>query len=275
MSNEEEHVVEEDWSSVMSETTTGFAQHETLNVRLSPSRTLTISCVSALSPLDMMNLSHGDHDATGHRIWMGAYFFIEAIARHEDLKGLFRAKRVLELGCGSGVSGLALLNGSIVAPTSVLFTDSDPAALELCWKNCQRNLPPHDKRYSITSLEWGDSLNLTFDTVLATDVLYDISSLQPMLSTVSGTLKPRGYLVLAHVPRASLPGEAMVCTAEKLEAYITKEAREHSLELRTNIRPRDLCSNIHNTALNGISFKEMEEAGAAILVFENKADDSE
>lgn len=270
MNNEpEQHniFVEEDWSSVMSSETTGFAQHETRNVQISPSRTLSIACVPSLSPLDMMNLSHGNHDATGHRIWMGAYLFIEAFARHEYLKSLFRARSVLELGCGSAVSGLALLNASNDSALSMLFTDSDPAALELCKRNCSHNLRSNDRRYSIDTLLWGDSLDSLHDTVLATDVLYDISSLNPMLQTVSCTLKLNGHFVMAHIPRASLPGEANVGTAEKLEAFMMQQAQKYGMELKTIIRPSDLYSDESDAALNEVSFQEMEEAGATVLVF--------
>ena len=275
MSNGSGDAVEEDWSLVMSGTTTGFAQHETRRVQVSPLRALRVACVPALSPLDMMNLTHGVHDATGHRIWMGAYFFIEAIARYDSLKEFFRSKHVLEIGCGCGVSGLALLIDSFDGPKSILFTDSDAAALELCAENCQRNLSSdYDKRYSVENLRWGDFLKCNFDTVLATDLLYDISSLNPMLRTVARTLKPNGHLILAHVPRASLPGKAKVGTAEELECYIARQARKHSLELKAIIRPGNLCKDTNDAALNCISFQEMEEAGAAILVFGVEAADT-
>lgn len=269
------HPVEEDWSSFMSESMTGFAQHETQTVRVSSSQTQTILSVGQLSPLDMMNLSHGHHDATGHRIWLGAYFFMEALDKDELLgKSLFRSKRVLELGSGSGVSGLTVLSDSLSAPTSIVFTDSDPASLELCRRNCQQNLPSDDGRYSISLLEWGNSLhgndanNNKFDTVFATDVLYDTSSLKPLLCTVRASLKPGGFFLMAHVPRASLPGEAMVGAAEKLESFITTETRSYSLELDRIIRPRDLCNDAYEESLNSISLQEMQDAGAAILVFQ-------
>lgn len=270
--DESEHVVEEDWSTFVSETT-GFAQHETQLVRLSPSsssQTLSIASVPALSPLDMMNLSNGNHDATGHVVWLGAFFFIEALARIDYMKGLFRGKSVLELGCGSGVSGLALLlTGQNNSPSSLLFTDSDPASLELCERNCKSNLLPDNDRYSIAKLTWGDDSHLecSFDVVLATDVLYDISSLKLLLLTVDRVLTENGHFVLAHIPRASLPGEAKVGSVERLESFIIDQARKFKLELERIVRPRDVCGDIHYSALNDVSFREMEDAGAAILMF--------
>jgi methylase of polypeptide subunit release factors len=124
----------------------------------------------------MVNLSQGSHDATGHKVWMGAYMFVEAIAKDEFLQSLFRMKCVLELGCGTGVAGLALLDESENAPASIVFTDSNPASLELCRQNCLRNLSANDKRYSVARLHWGSAIGRDsfFDTILATDVLYDI-----------------------------------------------------------------------------------------------------
>ena len=269
MSDESEHATEEDWSSIMAKTTNGFAQHELLDVHVSPTRTLTIACVPALSPLDMMNLSRGDHDATGHRIWMGAYLFVEAIAKHACIRNLFRSKRLLELGCGTGLAGLALLNDSCDAPLSVLFTDADPAALELCRRNVRQNLSSQDKRCAVAPLEWGtdEVTGSFFDVVLATDVLYDISSVEPMLRTVKSTLRPEGHFVLAHVPRACLPGEGKVGTAKGLEDYISREANKHGLEVSMVVRPSDLCNDLQESSLNTVSFAMLEDAGAAILVF--------
>ena len=260
--NETEDVVEEDWSAVMSETTAGFAQHDTASVRVSLSQSLIISCVPSLSPLDMMNLSLGKHDATGHRIWLGAYFFVEVMVRNDHLKNLFRCKQVLELGCGSGVSGLVVV--STCDPESILLTDSDNAALDLCTRNCQRNLPANDKRYSIACLDWGDSnasFDDCFDTVLATDVIYDISSLSPIMHTVWRALKQHGHFVMAHVPRASLPGEAKVGTEEQLECFVVTAACKCGLQLKMTVRPDSLWNEGDFAPLNNVSFQEMEEAG--------------
>lgn len=195
--------------------------------------------------------------------------FIEAIARNDYIKSLFRPEgtSVLELGCGSGVSGLAVLCDPSGSPSHIMFTDSDPAALELCRRNCRSNLPCDDKRTRIASLVWGKSLGCPYDVVLATDILYDISSLEPMLLTIASTLKRSGYFVMSHVPRACLPGEEKVASAEKLELFIVDNAQKYNLELKRIVRLEDLCNSIHDKALNDVSFQQMKEAGAAILVF--------
>ncbi|KAL7469272.1 hypothetical protein ACHAXS_009534 [Conticribra weissflogii] len=49
------------------------------------------------------------------------------------------------------------------------------------------------------------SLPSSYDTIFATDVLYDLSSLRPLLITASELQKTGGFFILSHVPRASAP----------------------------------------------------------------------
>jgi hypothetical protein len=295
----------------------GFAQHEHCTIpllllsslpnSLKEPMLLQLECVSALSPLDMMQLASGDDDSTGHRIWMGAIFFLYALDRliergyfdsHnknkkintnngmiegedeekeecsiENQNEMNGALRVVELGCGTGMAGIALLKAMLMMkqsqsmigdskepfsmdqprnhqpqqvlnndhehhsyPIHVTFTDADPAVLELCSRNCQANIPNH-QLYAARQLVWShhqedyctkpnmekDGVSLSesimANVVLATDVLYDLSSLSPLLATASRLLRNTtthptvattavastcGYLILSHVPRADM-----------------------------------------------------------------------
>jgi predicted nicotinamide N-methyase len=179
-----------------------FAQHESHSIYIHSARDFQIECVEALTPLDMMNLSTGTHDATGHCVWMGAFLLIAAI---DSLKEVFREARVIELGCGTGIGGIALLlSGASSAPSFLSFTDSDPNALALCGRNCQSNLD--EPQYQLENVGWGTPLPSSvspnsFDVVVAADVLYDISCLPLLLTTAKECLKDAGYFVLVHVPR--------------------------------------------------------------------------
>jgi Trp operon repressor len=74
---------------------------------------------------------------------------------------------------------------------------------------------------------------------------------------------------MAHVPRVCLPGKAKIGTTAAVEDYISTEANHHSLKLCKVVRPSDLCEVLlEGTTMNFMSFSEMEDAGAAILVFE-------
>ena len=175
-----------------------------------------------------------------------------------------RSRRICELGCGTGGAGISLLlfsnkNNATSHDNSschVVFTDNDAESLELCRSNCELNdLDPN--HYSHELLGWGlqqqeEKDNVTeegkddqkeeeqnsssqessphllerhsFDTVLATDVVYDLKMIAPLLQTVEFLLKPKktnksaegngdddsndengGQLILSHVPRFYIP----------------------------------------------------------------------
>ena len=326
---EQEEVEEDDWSSFMcaQQADTGFARHEERSLSISDDKELRIKCVTALSPLDMINMYHGSQDATGNRIWTGALLFLEAFARplpsvlspREDKEHQPRActasssrlqdsrvtssaigstvrqrlsklrtraienKKILEMGAGTGISGLSILLSDEYSPTHVTLTDLDPAALDLCRKNCVLNAKDTD-RYIIQQLIWGAELineisRASYDTVIATDVLYDIASLPPLMQTASALLKEKGYFLLSHVPRASVQrsdgeeGGSAVANAEVLTKVIVEEASNHKLYLDSSnlstIGPMDL-SMLWDRALNEASFADMAGIDATVFVFRKK-----
>ena len=327
-------VEEDDWSSFMCSGGTAFGRHEVIILRISDGcrstmsstgsacnksdeegrrgHQISIHCVSALSPLDMIDMYHGSQDATGNRVWTGALLFLEAFARNipternrstdtcvaigelplsanrtciattiqtklcELRSQAFNNKAVIELGCGTGISGISLLAVDKDSPSSVTFTDFDGPALDLCKRNCGCNIDDKSK-YSIQQLEWGSQLKEgahpgSYDTVIATDVLYDISSLEPLMRTASELLRIGGYFILSHIPRASVDGEeetgsVAVARAEVLESLIVAEGSKHGLYLDSCFRPSELSLIWNGISLNETSFSDMDEIGAAVLSF--------
>jgi predicted nicotinamide N-methyase len=269
-----------------------FAQHETrkiysANLRTADdasmsSRYIQVECVEDLTPLDMMNLGSGIHDATGHCVWTGAFLFVDGL---HALQEYFAGKRVVELGSGTGVGGIALLRSECAVPSYACMTDADPNALDLCRRNCQHN---ELLSYKVAQLTWGDKIPPelfemeddsspgTFDTVLATDVLYDIGLLPPLFQTAVdclGGASGRRTFVLSHVPRACYSTEHPV--VDNLETHIVERAKEFGFVLEKLLRPSDLSRQEDDNdvkkqedALNGsVTLEEMEQVGAAILVF--------
>lgn len=55
-------------------------------------RYILVECVESLTPVDMMNLGAGIHDATGHCVWMGAFLLMDALP---CLQSYFHEKRVV------------------------------------------------------------------------------------------------------------------------------------------------------------------------------------
>jgi SAM-dependent methyltransferase len=302
---------EEVWPS-LSSNLEGFAQHEQLSIRLDydSDTKLDLECVSSLSPIDMVHLSNGSHDATGHKVWMGALLLCEALASNATtrasstsspgtlpFRGMFQSKRVLELGCGTGVGGLALLVSPLewnARPSHVCFTDNDDHVLDLCRRNCLGNnpclSPVPSNGISILHLNWGGAVagdwpgTSAFDVVLATDVIYDVGCLGVLLSTVSQSLVPSGSFVLAHVPRSCLPepkssgieingsgSDDDVGYQGALERHVIDSALEHGLILCDTLRPGQITQakkGCKMPALNELSLEDMEEAGAALFIFQ-------
>jgi len=300
-------------------TSSGYERYDRVSLKLSPydipgsemtfeSPIMQIDCVNTLTPLDMIALSIGTYDATGHRKpWTGAHFFIEAFLRwpanifsgHTSLDSkstssinrmdrlnslrqrIFSGKRIkrhlLELGCGTGASGIALLLSEESKDIGKLtLTDNDASVLTLAQRNCELNGLNMNKNngsisdiknqkncaVNVCPLQWDtylssknssqnvidcftekfQSLNLSQDissenhyvpmpmTVLATDVIYDIGIIRPLMETAAVLLQTekrkqtkiknkqsesefrttgedteaRDFFVLSHVPRASV-----------------------------------------------------------------------
>jgi predicted nicotinamide N-methyase len=92
----------------------------------------------------------------------------------EELSGL----RVVELGCGLAVPGIAAAR----AGADVLATDSDAEALELVAQNARAN----GVSVETAAIDWAEPDDLInrapFDLVLAADVLYERASVALLLS---------------------------------------------------------------------------------------------
>jgi SAM-dependent methyltransferase len=313
---------------------------------------ITIQSVDTtqMSLLDVCNYDYNspEVDGSGQCIWMGALFFVHALAialaaqqtRKEqtpdsatdaadcsslwDHNDYFQNQRVAEMGCGTGTAGIALLklssstySSSQLLPTPLrhlTFLDNDPQALELCRKNCQDN-EIEEYMYSVQrQTSWletpHEETHGTFDTLLTTDVLYDLKIILPFFQTASRLLsqgQPTGdnsikmddsrkkHLILSHVPRWFLPptadndnapAELPISRALALEGHIRKEALRCGFEVVKTIRPTHVLarheqsqSEQQNDLDGGAKaedqvlreeLQEMDQAGAVLWVFEKK-----
>ena len=268
----EDAVTDEDWSNHIKDSSLdGFAEHGLEVLELPDGQIIRLRCVTELTPFDMINLYNGDHDATGSKLWMGALFFAQAFPLFK--KSFFANRRVMELGSGTGFSGIALFVLSKQAncsPKELVLTDADPTALKLCRLNCDINVA-FDERIVVRSLEWSDCEFCDcemFDTIVGTDIVYDVSVVMPLLSTVSASLLIGGTFILSHIPRASLPGASKIASTGEMEKYISDAASSYSLRLIETVRPMDLTKTATNPPNALLS---MHDAGAAILLFTKDA----
>lgn len=266
--------IEEDWSCFMPDTNEIHATHEVQKINVSIDTDIEILSISAskMTPLDVTNsISGGEYDASCHMIWLGSQLFLDVIFRplfppEKTCKDTIRRinnlrnyisngseKRILELGSGTGIAGLAFLAASLESrkksdnpnrPITLILTDSDPAATQLCRRNYERNFKALQYvTFFDHVLLWGDewwdkdnesvddtSLRLeSFDIVIGTDVVYDLEFLSLFMKTSSEALSRSGLLILSHVPRFAM--------AEDVESLIIEQAEQYGLLVYEKIRP--------------------------------------
>lgn len=237
-----------------------YATHEVKTVRYPPElgrgtngrardRSFRIECIEPDTPLDINNRTQSSSacDATGHCVWAGAFLLLQCL---RDLAALdvvvVGGRRLIELGCGTGIGGLALLLAAdydpSLVPSHVCFTDNDPDALRVCERNCRRNDLPASS-YATAELAWGEDVRREmeggFDVALATDVLYDVDLIVPLFGTAARCLPSGGAFVLSHIPRACYNEGNPPRAVEDLEKYIVDEAAGCGFRLVGTLRPPD------------------------------------
>jgi predicted nicotinamide N-methyase len=118
------------------------------------------------------------------KLWPAAPLLAAAVVRNPPARGT----RVLELGCGSGLVGIAAL----AAGLDVTFSDYVPLAIELALANARRNGFLHAKGVVLDWRSADGAEEERFDLILAADVTYDRENLIPLLDTLDRRLAPAG-----------------------------------------------------------------------------------
>ena len=104
--------------------------------------------------------------------------------------------KTLELGCGLGVTGIAAL----IAGHDVTFSDHASAAVDLAVSNAALN------GFADTIgmvFDWQHPPTHTFDFIIASDVLYDEASHEPLLRTLQAMLNNHGVVWIGDPGRAN------------------------------------------------------------------------
>jgi len=131
-------------------------------------------------------------------IWPSGVALAARIARTPEIVS---GKRVLELGCGLGVTAIAALS----AGADLLVTDYAPEALALCALNTlnQTGREPRLLRINWRETEWSrEALHgEAFRVVLAADVLYERRDIEPLLALTEQVVTLGGELWLAEPNR--------------------------------------------------------------------------
>lgn len=105
-------------------------------------------------------------------------------------------KTVLEIGCGSGLSGLA---AGLAGASEVIMTDYLPDALEFAAEMWRINL---DHEPSTALLDWRNpDPSMKRSVILAADVAYEARNFAPLIATFKTLLPPDGEILLTEPSR--------------------------------------------------------------------------
>lgn len=162
-----------------------------------PGLTLRIERVTNLDDLvDQVTdeaFSHDERLPYWAELWPASIGLCRYLRRHEET---VRGKRVLELGCGLGLTSICLYYAE---PSALLVTDYEMPALEMMVRNFRLNgLPPPAHRL----MDWrspGESRH--FERIVASDVLYEKRFFTVLLDLFDRVLEPGGYALIAEPNR--------------------------------------------------------------------------
>ena len=126
------------------------------------------------------------------QLWPAGQVLAEAVLTTDALAG----QRVLELGCGLGLTAAAAL----VAGADLLAVDCEPDALAFAAYNVQAlaGVSLVTKLGNWRGPDPGAWLEPPYDVVLAADVLYERRDVAPLAALVPQLLAPGGWLWLAE-----------------------------------------------------------------------------
>ena len=138
---------------------------------------------SLLEELESPGVDSAAHftDPYWAKIWPAAPLLAEALIRSDLAPG----PRVLELGCGSGLVGIAALATGL----DVTFSDYVPLAVQLAIENAARNGFPGAAGMV---LDWREPQADRFPFILGADVTYDRTHFPHLLSVVDAMLAHGG-----------------------------------------------------------------------------------
>lgn len=239
---------------------------ETITINLKNNE-MSLKILSVVPPpLEyMLTLHSNQQEISGRKLWAGSLRLGHYILQNQNL---VHSKSVLELGCGTGFLGMAV--SRLGSAMCVAMTDGDEEALCLLKRNYELNCVSPSMAKA-TKLLWGNnarssneffkcwcreswpdlwktSEDVSFDVILAGDVLYkeDLPSL--FFETVILLMSKSGCLLLCHVPRSTVTHEIVRLACQEAGFHI------ETLPLHPILLPNDIpIEDIQNSIIYRIT----------------------
>jgi predicted nicotinamide N-methyase len=130
-------------------------------------------------------------------LWPAARMLAKAIVREPWTPGT----EALEIGCGLGLPGIVALFRGL----RVTFSDYDATALRFAAENARLN---GFDNFRILQMDWRNPpSDLRVPVLLASDLIYEQRSVEPLVSLIKQVLAPDGFCLLTdqdRIPSAAL-----------------------------------------------------------------------
>jgi predicted nicotinamide N-methyase len=148
-------------------------------------------------------------------LWPAARMLAKAILRETWTPG----RRALEVGCGLGLPGLTALSVGL----HVTFSDYDSTALHFAAENARAN---GLREFDTLQMDWRYPPDgLQFPIILASDLIYEMRNVAPLVALIKKMLEPDGVCLLtdqdrvpSHVLRDTLAAEGLPFTTKVMRA---------------------------------------------------------
>ena len=148
-------------------------------------------------------------------LWPAARMLAKAILREPWEPG----RRALEVGCGLGLPGIVALACGL----RVTFSDYDATALRFAADNARAN---GFNDFDTLQMDWRyPPENVRFPIILASDLIYEMRNVAPLVALIKTMLEPGGVCLLtdqdrvpSHVLRDTLTAEGLPFTTKIMRA---------------------------------------------------------
>jgi predicted nicotinamide N-methyase len=148
-------------------------------------------------------------------LWPASRMLAKAILREPWPDGL----HALEVGCGLGLPGIAALARGL----RVIFSDYDATALQFAARNARLN---GLSDFETMQLDWRrPPESLRVPVILASDLLYELRNVEPLVGLIKKALLPGGVCLLtdqdrvpSHLLRETLAAERLPFTTQVMHA---------------------------------------------------------